>query len=237
MKQKKIVIALFTLLVSCNEIGTITQKETTTKAEQHNKSVKIIFIGDRSASVLNAKEFCDPNPALFKPLCDHINILYTIDFRYGCITDQSNISFIRYYAPCPEHPSEDAGNPWLDKKKADAPPADNDWNAFETEVNKRLASKPSQQSDIVTILQRSLLAFGESNSETRKILILQSDCDDTFKKDFPTIPQDIEVVVIGVLPDKPLEKQFNTKVARFENLNACLNSIYSSFKISNNANK
>jgi nitric oxide reductase activation protein len=81
-------------------------------------------------------------------------------------------------------------------------------------------------------LKRALLVFNEQTErpQTRKILIVCSDFKDSFQE-LPSIPSDVEIITIGVLPDdNSVEKKLHTeKIEKFENVNSAIQYIFSTF--------
>lgn len=221
-------ISLLVFLFSCNTKNTNTghPKAVSPKKE----AVQLIFLSDRSQSFVS--EYVYPNPGLFKPLCDHIGKSRTLSFYYGCITDNSNTVFARYFVPYSSATDQENSNPWLDKGETanTVMASDTNWNVFASDVSDRLSYAPSKSSDVVNALNRALLVFSEEEINiTKKILLVCSDFKDTRTNTFPTIPQDIEIIVVGVLPNNQIEKKLHHKVKRFENLGSAINYISSLF--------
>lgn len=229
MKQT-LIISMLVFLFSCKVDTKNTNTGNPSTVSQKKEALQLIFLADRSHSFVSAYAYA--NPALFKPLCNHISKSHTLSFYYGCITDNSNTVFARYFVPYNPVQGQESSNPWLDKTEPDntVVASDTNWNVFVSDVSDRLSYPPSKSSDVVNALNRALLVFSEEEiNTTKKILLVCSDFKDTHTNTFPVIPQDIEIIVVGVLPNNQIEKKLHHKVKRFENLGSAINYISSLF--------
>jgi hypothetical protein len=195
--------------------------------------VRLVVIMDKTNSYV--RKYSYPDPELFKPLCDKITTKATLDFRYGCVLSNSDIEFKRYYKIKVETDTTTTdANPWLaSQRKIKEAPADH-WSGFSSSVKQMLDIPPAPSSDVASALLHAVVSLGEENkcqgrSNVRKVLLVCTDFEDSYKSNIPTIPSDIEVISIGILPDTPLEQMLHTPVKRFENLNAAIEYLSSTF--------
>lgn len=204
----------------------VVQAETT---KQTSQTVRLVFLADRSGSFV--RQYTHPDPALFKPLCDKIcSQGNTLDFRYGVIREYSDIVFDRYFVPfIPKTTTQEASNPWLATESAPEPPKQQatEWNSFAETVNAKLASSPSNASDVANAISRAVVSCQEQGDNVRSILFLCTDGADTYRQ-LPTVPQSIEIITVGISPDNRIEQALNTSnLKRFENLQAAIDYLIS----------
>lgn len=238
MKNSMIILlVLVASLMACNppvetqEPQQQVQQVTPPAPTEQPQTVRLVFIADRSGSFI--KQYTHPDPALFKPLCDKIhNAAMTVDFRYGVITEYSDIVFDRYYVPYVVKEvkavnQQETDNPWLASEDTTTPieaptqqPAD--WNSFAANVNAKLAGSPSNASDVASAISRAILFFQEQGGNTRNILFLCTDGADTYRQ-LPNVPTGVEIVTVGITADNHIEQALNTSnIKRFENLQAAI---------------
>lgn len=207
-----------------------TSNTSTPSERPQGDEVRLIVIADRSVSFV--RKYAHPDPELFKPLVDKISANSTIDFRYGCVFDNSDVEFSRFYQLYvkPVIASKKSANPWLSSEsKPKDTPQDFKWYDFASQVQKQLSLTPSGSSDISSAINHALTSFQEeSKGNTRKILLVCTDFQDSYKN-IPPMPSGIEVISVGVLPDAPIEQILHTSIKRFENLDAAIEYLSSTF--------
>jgi hypothetical protein len=218
--MQKIIILLFVLtgFISC-----IQNPETLKNRKPKCETVQLVFIADRSKSF--AGRYTTPNSWLFSPTCEKASNHYTVDFRYGFITDSSNRPLLRYYCPL-EVEDPKANNPWLGSETEPLLSEATHWDDFAEAIDTKLLESPTDHSDITSTLNRAIVSFQEyDSSTTRKILILCTDLEDSYTQ-LPHLQSDIEVYTVGLLPTVQVEKILNTKnVRRYESLESALSAI------------
>lgn len=192
------------------------------------QTFRLIFLADRSKSFV--RQYTHPDPALFKPLCDKVcGAGYTLDFRYGLIREYSDVVFDRYFVPfVPKSTTGETSNPWLATENAPEPKQHvPDWNGFAESVNAKLAVSPSNASDVANAISRAVVSCQEEGENVRCVLFLCTDGADTYRQ-LPTVPQNIEIITVGISPDNRIEQALNTSnIKRFENLQAAIDYLIS----------
>ncbi|HEY1032902.1 MAG TPA: hypothetical protein VGD89_14090 [Flavipsychrobacter sp.] len=216
-------------MVACAPPTGETTTETTaqTAAPAKHDVVQVVFIADRSKSFIT--KYAYPDPSLFKPLVEKISQTSTLDFRYGIIKDYSDVTFDRYYKPFVPVAEQDNTNPWMEQEKAAPAAKATDWNEFVLSVTAKLTAPASNESDVASAIGHAVTILQEHSGKQRihKVLILCTDGLDSHRQ-LPTVPADIEVLAIGILPDNQIEQVLHTSnVKRFESLHATLDFLTS----------
>lgn len=242
--MKKLTIRVFALaILTAQACVTETGKQipTETNTQVVEKDVPKIEVGTIQTFVvvdnsISAMGYNLPDPVLFKEFCDKVSKTCTLDFRYGVIRDNSNTTLDRYYVPyVPPAPKQKEVNAWEAVEEVIREPEPRkqvgaDWHQFVASVQEKLSAPPSKSSDIGSAIRHALVAFNENqNSQTRKILFLSTDFEDTYGN-LPAIPSDIELITVGVLPPgKSVSDllQYNGTVRSFENIHAAIQYLLS----------
>jgi len=235
--MKQFLVLLTLIIQGC--LSPTDEKTASDKGEIKNNygHVKLNVVVDRSTSYVRSYAF--PDPELFKPLSDKISQTATLDFRYGCVFSNSNIQFDRYYVPYVNAGSRtDNANPWLQEAKPKTVSTkQTDWNDFAERVRSKISLPSTKRSDVSSAINHAIVSLSEKQyagntdnvPKPRKILLLCTDFKDSFKKTLPTIPAGIEVICVGVLPNVSIEQVLHCKVHQFENLDAAIEYLLSTF--------
>jgi hypothetical protein len=214
--MKKAIVIL--MLISISLQGCIENPEATKTRKPKHETVQIVFYGDLTKSFYN--KYTTPCPYMFKPLCAQISESYTLDFRYGVITD-CDAPLIRYYVPYVEK-DPNASNPWMQNEHGSKRDDTSDWNRFSCAATTLLSKEPTDNSDCASAINRAAICFQEYDSTARKILLLCTDLEDSYEP-IPHVAQDVEVYTVALPLSVPVEQILNTKnVKRFESLEAAL---------------
>jgi hypothetical protein len=249
MKHFTFPLLVLSCLAACQDVNSSKQQVETTQA-----MARLIVIADRSGSFVKSVQ--EPTPELFKPLIEKITAHgAALDFRFGSIGADSHVELTRYLAPAANNETPEQSNPWLqgaEESNSTKPLPDSDWDVFARAVSQKLRQPPAQASDVASALHHAVLSFQESEGATsleisspnsegakaavpsaptapRKILLVLSDFKDTYHKELPHIPSDVEVIAVGVLSGSSLESKLGVKVRHFESLTAAIEFIASTF--------